>query len=161
MDMRLGTGQKKGKMPPMKQNRDGSITLKPGQRLSPEQFLAVIPEQFEQLLVNAIQVNNQTKTQLIQRLTANLSGEALERKTKWLQKKDLSDLQEMLDIAAPAPQRRQPNPVLMNFLGAAGGPAGGTGPTGNKSGDDDDDKDILELPTVNWAEEARQQRRAE
>lgn len=107
------------------------------------EWLASAPPEIQSAVRNAMAIEQSERDRFIQRLTANLAGEAKQALVNRLSTKALDELK---DLALLVPVRR--DDVAPNYAGAAA-------PTGNHQVDE---SDVLEMPVYNWSEMAKQQR---
>lgn len=101
-----------------------------------EQWLDRAPPAIREVVINALQFQNEQKRQLVTRITTNQKNRFNE---DYLMNHSVEELQAWADMVAPAQQgRRQPI-----FAGAAGGPVFNEDPI--------DRDDILDIPTLEFA----------
>lgn len=110
----------------------------------------------QQVWNNAVEITENAKTQIIDRLVANVAKEAKPGVIEMLKAKGLPELRTLL-LMQPAPVVNQEQMLTLPplFMGAAGAPA--TLPTENAEPNQDD---ILLIPTLNYAELANLPKKA-
>lgn len=121
------------------------------------EWLAEAPPEIQSVVTNAMAMEAQAKKQIVDQLTNN------DERKKVLMTLSLNDLRDRLQEAQEFAGRQQKTQGVIgsvlnpgqffppSYIGAAGGPIQNTHLTQNS---EVDENDILELPTINWAEEA-------
>jgi len=115
---------------------EGGSSKKP----TAEEWLATAPPEIQGAVRNAMAVEQREKQQLIDKLTANLEGDAKESVVENLKSESLDRLR---ILSALAPQQSPESPQASY--------AGASTPAANQ-GCQHDKNDYLPLPVINWAE---------
>lgn len=89
--------------------------------MTPEQWLAMMPEQMREVWNGAVQVFNQTKANLIEQLTANMEGDY---KTRAVKHYNGMPIETLRDFVAAQPNRNEPHYHVpqVNYGGMASPP---------------------------------------
>lgn len=115
--------------------------VKPAKQPTANEWLATAPPEIKSAVQNAMAIEKAERTKLVERLTANLQGDAKTKLTTRLQGKPLDELRDLAELL-PTANTQEPDLISVpSFLGAgwAGGPVGNGEP------------ELLDLPVMNWA----------
>ena len=115
-----------------------------GNRLSDAQWLSTAPPRIREVVQNALQAEKRERDGLIRQIVANVNPAKQQKHINYLSKLSLQQLRDQLELVnpvAPIPTRNADYTL-----------AGGFAPTTNAQ---DDQDDMLTIPTINWAEEAK------
>lgn len=135
-------------VPPPPDDKKPNMPPTGNRQLTPAEFKATLPPGMRAMWDSMEATHNAKKAELVGRLTVNIAGDKTAHE-RFFMAKELPEL-EMLASLVPPPVA---NNTFPNFLGAVGG----TPPTTN--GAKPDLGAPMSVPTINWAEEATNQRK--
>lgn len=118
------------------------------------EWLEAAPEGIRRAVQNAIAIEDRERASIIQELTANLEGEEADKAAAYLKTKDTPELENIRLISnqkKPAERTVQQDGSLRSYFGQTGAPA----PSQGSLVDNSDEDDLLEVPTMNYAELAK------
>ena len=123
-----------------------TVNSKKDKELTLNEWLKDAPAAARSAVKNAISLEKNEKRRLVSLLTANVAEDDREAKAEKLMKKDLEDLQEMVELLPTANQRQdeESSDSEPSFFGAALA-------VNSKRGQKSDPSDILDTPTINWS----------
>lgn len=133
-------GQGKGKAP-MGQGKT------PVGNMSDAQWLSTAPPRIREVVQNALAAEKKERDSLIRQIVANVNPSKQQKHINALSKLSLSALRDQLELVNPASATSAASRTPDYSL------AGGYAPVANADMDQDD---ILTIPVINWAEEAKQ-----
>ena len=110
-----------------------------------KQFMATAPKEVQQIVANALKREASDKAAAIKVIVANKRNKFT---AEYLKTKDLEELQALAEMFSEPVA----NGGVQRFIGANGAPIGNAGQP------DEGADEVLETPTINFAEEAKQRR---
>lgn len=123
-----------------------------------QKWFASAPPRIQSAVRNAMEIEHRERQSLVSRLVANVSDQKTRNRltTNYMQK----PLDELRDILALLPPQQALNAYQSGdmFLSTANYLGAGGGPLTNRANTIDPNEDLLPLPTLNYAELAREQR---